>query len=122
MERVSDEYLKHLHDLYDRWITVNPYKAEDEPTAQLMADILNHQIRSTRDALTELRERRAKAPCPEHAKMVAEWDTYEMGRDDSSAAPFWCQLYAGSVLQGQGIGMTEGDAIRQALENVERKK
>ena len=58
MERVSDEYLRHLHDLYDRWITVNPYKAEDEPTAQLMADILNHQIRSTRDALTELRERR----------------------------------------------------------------
>ena len=41
--------------------------------------------------LTELRERRAaeKAPCPEHAKMVAEWDTYEMGRDDSSAAPYW---------------------------------
>ena len=25
-------------------------------------------------ALTELRERREKTPCPEHAKMVAEWD------------------------------------------------
>ena len=71
MERVSDEYLKHLHDLYDRWITVNPYKAEDEPTAQLMADILNHQIRSTRDALTELRDRR-EAERDQLAKVTAK--------------------------------------------------
>jgi hypothetical protein len=32
--------------------------------------------KDTADALTELRERREaeKAPCPEHAKMVAEWE------------------------------------------------
>ena len=75
-------------------------------------------------ALTELRDRRqaSESPCPEHAKMVAEWDTYEMGRDASSAAPYWCQLYKGGTLQGQGIGMTMEDAIRQANGNRQAEK
>ena len=100
MDKVSDEQLDALID----------FAAED---ARLN---FRAEFYARLNALTELRDRRqaSEAPCPEHAKMVAEWDTYEMGRDDSSAAPFWCQLYKGGTLQGQGIGMTMEDAIRQA--------
>ena len=105
MESVSDEKLDNLM----AWFKYSTNKT-------IMPDLLN--------ALTELRDRRqaSEAPCPEHAKMVAEWDTYEMGRDDSSAAPFWCQLYKGGTLQGQGIGMTMEDAIRQANGNRQAEK
>ena len=96
MERISDDRLDDMIEVSKMWTG-------------------NYAIDNT-SALVELRERRAaeNAPCPEHAKIIAEWDTYEMGRDDSSAAPFWCQLYKDGMLQGQGIGMTMEDAIRQA--------
>ena len=59
MERVSDEWIDESIEALEAIA-----KAEMRgPYEQLMA-------------LTELRDRRqaSEAPCPEHAKMVAEWD------------------------------------------------
>jgi hypothetical protein len=55
MERISDERLDFIIKKYT------------PPISELTISVLS--------ALVELRERRAKdAPCPEHAKIVSEWN------------------------------------------------
>ena len=94
MDRISDDLLSVMIECEEEHLKRKPSSVE---LCFLMA-------------LTELRDRRAAE------KALDEWDTYEMGRDGSSAAPFWCQFYKDGTLYGQGIGMTMGDAIRQAVE------
>ena len=53
----------------------------------------------------------------EQAMMVAEaFDCYEIGKDMSSAAPYWCQIFTGvgGPMIGQAIGMELPYAICRA--------
>jgi hypothetical protein len=45
-----------------------------------------------------------------------KYSSFELGRDESSAAPYYCQIFGdGRQLIGQGIGMVMSHAINQAL-------
>jgi len=53
----------------------------------------------------------------EQAMMVADaFDCYEIGKDMSSAAPYWCQIFTGvgGPMIGQAIGMELPYAICRA--------